>query len=466
MPYTHTTYAQLKTQLANRLGDATKIFWTDTELGIYLTESLRTFGLCSGFWRARGIVTLQPTISFYDLQSTLSGSLLTPTVTDRDLIQSIQYSLLESTSTQTSWPGTSQFTYNDIVNAIQLRRNQFLADTGVILTHNTQVANTDDRQTLSDNVIELRRLAWLGLSPFAYYTSMWRSDEVEFTANDSFWNIEPGTPRVYSVMLPPPLQIALTPPPSTNGILDIISVNTGPSLNPVVSATVLGIPNDLCPGIKWGVMADLFGIDGQARDLSRANFCEKRYQQYVQLGTLLSSVLLAELNGQSLIPESLHGFDASFADWQNDLGQPRYIAMDGWNLASVYPVPDKVYSATFDVVRNTPVPTADTDQIQIGREQLDGIIDYAEHIAMLKVGGAEFTATARQADNFLIQCVNYNQRLSAQSSYIFTSKSMASRESMLVPYASQSDGLGAMPSIQQNQSFVTGNAPARLRNAR
>jgi hypothetical protein len=93
---------------------------------------------------------------------------------------------------------------------------------------------------------------------------------------------------------------------------------------------------------------------------------------------------------------------------------PIDIALTASNLIALNPVPDGAYSVTMDVV-NVNIPQGDGDQIQLGREQIDMIIDYAEHLALFKVGGAEWHATERQAKNFLIQCITYNQRLSASA---------------------------------------------------
>ena len=92
MAYTHTSYGDLKTQLSLRLDDPSKIFWVDAELGIYLTEAIRTFGLCSAFWRERGTLPTVAGTVYYDINQLLTNGvslILQPTVTDRDIIQSV-----------------------------------------------------------------------------------------------------------------------------------------------------------------------------------------------------------------------------------------------------------------------------------------------------------------------------------------------------------------------------------------
>src|SRR3990167_4719634 len=226
MGYSHTTWLQLQTSLSQRLQDTAQTFWTATEVLLHLAEALRTFGVLSGFWRERSTVALVSGTFIYALESQTAGaptlaSLIGPTITDRDIIQQVQFALLESASTQASWLGTSMFTYNDVANAVTRRRNQFLADTGCFLTNSTQVAASPPlgRQPLSEDIIAVRRVSWLGASPYAYYSTMWPSDERSLTAAGSSWNTDSGTPEEWSILASPPITLQLAPPPASTGTL-------------------------------------------------------------------------------------------------------------------------------------------------------------------------------------------------------------------------------------------------------
>jgi hypothetical protein len=69
------------------------------------------------------------------------------------------------------------------------------------------------------------------------------------------------------------------------------------------------------------------------------------------------------------------------------------------------------YSATVSVVQNAPVPVAETDFIQVARDDYDTIIDYAQHLALFKTGGAEFAATVSLYQKFEQKAAQYNGRL-------------------------------------------------------
>lgn len=358
----------------------------------------------------------------------------------------LEYSLLEAASDGSTYSGTEMFTYQDLASAIQNRLNQFLSDTGI--TVNRSVINVASppigRQVLDQKTIDVRRVAWQGSSPENYYTTLWREDERLLTAADPGWSVNPGAPEAYSIMAPPPLQLQIVPIPQSNGTIELLTVDSA-ALNPATAATILGIPDDLTPAIKWGALADLLGKDGIARDPVRSQFAEQRYQQYVQLARMMPVVIHAELNGVPLIPSTLQEMDASTPNWQNITADPSSPVQDlilaAPNLIAISAMPDTAYAVTLDVVRKTPA-YAGSDPVQLGREQLDMILDYAEHLALFKVGGTEWHATERQAQNFMLQSITYNQRISAAARASASAAIQSERQKQGVPRRTQRTGVG------------------------
>jgi len=168
MTYSHTNWGALKTALAGRLHDTSKTFFLDAELGLYLGEALRTFGVFSNFWRERGTFNTAANVTFYDLPTYLP-TLLGYTTTDRDVVNLMQYHLLETVNvwaTSTAWGGTEQFTMADLEDSLERRRNQFLSDTGLIVTQSTipQPAPPLGRAPLPDHMMDVRRVVWNGVS--------------------------------------------------------------------------------------------------------------------------------------------------------------------------------------------------------------------------------------------------------------------------------------------------------------
>jgi len=98
LAYQYATWGNLKTALAGRLGDTSRIFWTDngapygpqySELNLYLTEAMRVWSCLTGFYRARGSFATTSGIPFYNLTSQLPA-LLGYTATDRQMAAQLE----------------------------------------------------------------------------------------------------------------------------------------------------------------------------------------------------------------------------------------------------------------------------------------------------------------------------------------------------------------------------------------
>ncbi len=190
--YNYLTLAQAKAQLALMLGDLGEVYYQDAELGIYIRESLRTWGAASMYWRERGVFSTTVAQPWYALQTQLPA-LLGYTVTDTELTTEIQYQLLEP-ATGVSWTGTDQFSLQQISDAMQRRRNQFLVETGAVLTEAQSVITPlpFGRFPLADTVIDVRRAAFQPVGGSTWNT-LWREDEWAMGANTAMtWPQNPG----------------------------------------------------------------------------------------------------------------------------------------------------------------------------------------------------------------------------------------------------------------------------------
>lgn len=256
---------------------------------------------------------------------------------------------------------------------------------------------------------------------------IWHSDESSFHA-DPFWSLRQGTPEAYSVLATGPLEVQLAPPPEDVISLHALTVDVGEALTPEVSESVLGIPDDYAWGIKYGAMADLLSKD-ESRDPARAAFCEQRYQQCVAIAKLCPVALQGYINGSPILLSALADLDAADPTWQTSLGTPESIALTGSNLLALAPVPDSVaHSVTLDLVRNAPIPTADSDPVEIGKEHFDAIINYARHLALFKIGGAILESSLPAAEALFQAAANFNLRLRAQSFFSVEMTSATMRE--------------------------------------
>ena len=223
-----------------------------------------------------------------------------------------------------------------------------------------------------------------------------------------------ATPSVYSVFHLAPVALELYPPPLATGTVELIVVapvvTVGGSPATVYNTpTVLGIPDDFAWAATWGALADLLALDGPGKDIPRAQYAESRYQEGVQAAKLNPTVL----STAPIWSGSIFEMDSFANNWQATTGTPTFAGLAGRNLMALGPVPDGIgpNAITCDVVRNMPVPAADGDFLQVDRGTIDAILDYAQHLASFRLGGAEFQATARLKDNFVAQAMLENSRL-------------------------------------------------------
>jgi hypothetical protein len=426
------------TQLANGLGDPGKVFWLDAELKLYIKESLRTWNSMAMYYKAQSSFNTVNGTAFYDLTTELSTD-LGFTLQDRDIITDIEYSLLEP-PTPTSWTGTEMFTLQQLTDAIQNRRNQFLLETGLIVTRTTQaitgsVLSPASRISLtSDLIMTIRRLAWLVSST---YTQLWRQDEIELnTYSVGSLTTAASTPQSYSVALTPNLTVQIAPPANANGTLEILSINAPAALDPS-TGVLMNIPDDFCWAIKFGALADLLGGDGQRSDPMRSDYCEKRYREGVELARVAVSIEQARIAGSPVQPISIKDLDAYLPGWQNTTDDPTMLGVEAYNLIALSPVPDAAFSITLDLVRKAPMPSANGDNIDLGREELDAVIDYAHHLAAFKMGGAEFQQTMPHYERLMRLASVQNSILRANSFNFDVLTDRAQREEYFRPRRSE-----------------------------
>jgi len=436
--YTWLTLSQARTQLAALLQDSGGVHFANAsasdEVAEYIREALRTFGALTGFWRDRATFSTAAATPFYDLPTVLSG-LRGYNVTDLDLFNSICRSLLEPAGYP--YTGTPQFDSATIVNALERRRNQFLFDTGCRVERTTVSvsASATGRIDLTDSVIQVRRVAWKTL---ANVTSVvWKTDEAEAASYYALYTNQGSPPEVWSVAMSGPNTIQLIPPPAANGTLDYLSINAGATLNPATPVK-MGIPDDFCWAVRFGALADLLSEDGPAHDPKRAEYCEQRYQDGVTVCRKAQSVRQLQFSTDILFTDSLQELDAARPDWQNDTpAQPDAAAMAGLNLLAFSPMADTTYTVTADVVRNAPVPTADGDYIQLGREEWSAVLGYAMHLAKFKEAGAELEASMDAYREFMELCATYDDTLRALIPEKVPIESKAMREAEVRPARQQ-----------------------------
>src|SRR5208283_4981132 len=99
-------------------------------------------------------------------------------------------------------------------------------------------------------------------------------------------------------------------------------------------------------------------------------------------------------------------------EWQSRSTAFPGIVIGGIDLFAVSPVPTAATSVGMTVVRNAPVPAnTSSAPIFLPRDGMEAVLKEAQHLALFKMGGAEFAESLQLHKEFTQFCVQTNARL-------------------------------------------------------
>jgi hypothetical protein len=424
MAYTHTTLTAAENLLAGMLADSagaiSKVRWVSLELRTLIIEAMRTWGGITGVYEATTApVAIAADTQFVDLPATFATE-LGYSVTVQDLIGAIQYHLFEPYDPIDGTGMTEMFSFARIVAAIQRRRDQLLLETGCRLTRDAEAPDSPgviDPETssyaLPDTTIAVARAAWTDLAGTRHplrETTSWGVRNAEQSIR-----LASALPEAYEINERLPISLNLAPVPAAAGRLDLLTVETGATLV-AASNTLLGVPDDFAPAIKWGAMADLLAEDRPGRDYARSLFCERRWRLLVAALANRGVLVDARINGRlANLARSVAALDEGDRYWQSRRSRdPQTVAMAGRNLLAIATPPNRTVTLELTLRRKTPVPaiaSPDTECLQIGREHLALVLGYAVHLGMFKIGGTELAGTSHLVDSMMQAAADYNSDL-------------------------------------------------------
>jgi hypothetical protein len=432
LPYNHTDFGAAKQRLANELGDPGKVFFQDAELGRYIIEALRWWGLTAQYFRETGKVTTVANQSFYYLENSLfdttgSFQLQGLSVTDRELINDINYAIMEPQiiSWPGGWIGTEMFSLQEISAILGDSRDEFLKLSACIAS-GYDIVTTQSRVNLPSDHIRILR-ADINEVTSSGPLPMWVDDQVQlYTTFRETVLPANKRPRAYAVSYSPQLTVDLWPPPQVSSTLNIQGIRSGAILDPSAVATTLLIPDDASFLLKYRTIADLLSGDGLARCPQIAQYCDERYRDGLESMSRYLSVLWQNDGGPRGQISTVAQWDQLKPTWRYESpGVPRSVAQLNWNTIAVRPVPNGIYTMTFETIRKAPIPASDSDFIQVGRESMQALYDYAQHIALVKSQGVEFESTMARYESAKAMAEEYRQQIGSQS-YLYQATQLPS----------------------------------------
>jgi hypothetical protein len=279
----------------------------------------------------------------------------------------------------------------------------------------------------------------VALNPSPQTTVLFKEDIwAEQSFNPAYPQAPAGLPTVYMQSTQPPLYFDLDVVPGYGGVFELLTVNVN---NQFAIGDALGVANDWCYVLKWGALADMLTKESNAKDVLRATYCEKRYRMGLQMMQGVSALLAMRVNNVPVQIDSVFAAQLFNPGWRAaPQGTPNTVYYGGMNQIALNPPPDgNAYSMQATVVSNAPVPVGDQDLIQIGREDLDVIIDYAQHLAAFKMGGEEFSRTMPLLERFMNQAAIYGLKLKELAEFTQPLYELAMREKHMQPLMQPDD---------------------------
>lgn len=183
----------------------------------------------------------------------------------------------------------------EVLRYAKNRVNEFLLQTGVDRQTTTQaVAANAAEVTTPDDSNVIRRAVWFDGTGASFPLEL--GDFHKADESDPGWESSDGTPE--RLILWGRGKAELHPIPSAAGTLLIdyvpvwdLSIPLGDyHLNPsafyTAVTTLVPLPPNFMPFIKYGIMADMLGKEGEGYDENRATYCEERFQEGIEVAKM------------------------------------------------------------------------------------------------------------------------------------------------------------------------------------
>lgn len=406
--YEHTTRVEFRSIVQKKLGEE-GIHWTENELNLSIDEALLTFGAISGFWKNEVFLHTEENTILYDLFSfvDIGENYIYPSIKYRDIINWLNRDLIESISF--AQPVAEFISIETYIEAIKAKYNQFQQATNLVLEiHEEDIIANSNIVKLPKGLIDIVRVSFVenGME-----TVLDQADEQEIELNSDYSN-KVGTPLFYSTVYTETKNLFLCPTPANVGTIKILYI-VGIDSAPVDEEdTIIYLPNNLVPYLKFGVETDIFSNEGVFNDPVRAAYCKQRWEEGILVGRNYTTALLGKINGTKIINmDSLGNVDLYSEDIKVRT-PPTVLGFGGLNIFRIDVIPSEVqYTIGITVNSNAKLPVNDDDFIRIDLEYIDMLADYVVHLAKFRNGAHEVAVTNNLKDNFLRISVNHNRRL-------------------------------------------------------
>jgi hypothetical protein len=204
-------------------------------------------------------------------------------MTDQELLEEIQYHMLETPNDGASWT-SDMWNEDEVASYLNGRQQRFMVETGIIISRATLVTipNTP-RHALPQDWISTRRMVWKTYEDV--YTPVPKMTWEIADNGVVTWPYDVHITRPTGYIEPDDmtrtLEVHVVPAIQDGGVLQTWYV----ALPTPVDATGVSLtaPDECASIIKWGVMADMLSKPSRAHDPERAQYCEMRWQEGIDI---------------------------------------------------------------------------------------------------------------------------------------------------------------------------------------
>jgi hypothetical protein len=194
-------------------------------------------------------------------------------VTDRELLEELQYVLIEPPDGGDTWPSLI-WTRTEVLDAVNAGLRALARDTHMqVRAVDLVVPALTLRVALPVDWLATVSLVWRSAGNVR--TPLGPVDAFEGDLATPAWETRPGLPLGYADLDGPTLTLRLLPTPAAAGTLELCYV-AGP---PEVVGTGLPLPlaDEFASGVKYAALGTLLRKVGRLLDDERAQYCERRY---------------------------------------------------------------------------------------------------------------------------------------------------------------------------------------------
>lgn len=475
--YNQWTLAQVRAKLQSRLNDSNGCFWGTTELNFYLQEALDAFSVYGRYFSAKATLLLPANTMEASLDSltlTSGSGVESPVsfaVSGQKILTSSLLHLLETRQTSIGAVTLSgQFTSSLLNSYISLAVNQFLQDTSIFIQKKVYPSSPDiisdqGYYTLPSDVSNLARFLWT-TPDGTTYPVMRQDSEFVNMLDPTAWS-RPGIPLHWSVATNNSRRIYVQPYPSDVGTTTLYYIPQVPSTIDLFSGDyTYTLPYEFWFAVKYLVLYRIYSTDGPTSYPSLAQYCAQRYSQLIQLARDWTCIDDGWSEEEPMFISNLSSFDQMYPTWLNRPSKDLEVTSSKPDTVFATYGSNRIFfprkytrdtSYTFDIARNVPT-LSDTDYFPVGEDFLPSILDYAEHLSLLKCGGLEFSQSMSLLNSFYSACARINSRITANIP-IDQSRAVSqwTRERVVNEFDTQETG----GTINETLSTLSGNQSGR-----